>query len=514
MRVLVFLGSISRNNYNYNALFALRKIAKKMDVVFIKAGFAAYPELNNIFDDKYYFGRVNWFKDADWRIDDNERKKIENEINEIESKTGISIYRIIYSERGMHGGWAKFSYWKYPTKIHRYTAKNKENAKIMFLRVFKYYKQIIEKTSPDVVFSTGVGSVTNYLPAVYCKYKDIPFLHIYPSTVIYDRVFFSDNVFGYNTLAQQEYVEDLSKSVKGDLVSLTQYINSMEEYSLSSRYNYFKNNRTEAMKPSFLLTKMFLRYAHMVLNCARKVYKSKRVFYWHTLYEKNLFLNIISWYLYGELASSRLKIFKIYSPDELSKMNYIYFPLHWEPENSLYINAPAFGNQLFAVELISKFIPLNMKLFIRDHYANVGMRTGIFYKYLKNIPSVELISPTISPFPILKNASLVITINGTSGWQALCMKKPVITLGNTFYDILGLTYKIKDIHNIDKELIDILKNHKIANEEEYFNRLALYRDAEKNNSFNIKNRDDDEIISLFMKIYQNNKSQTINERKK
>jgi len=179
-------------------------------------------------------------------------------------------------------------------------------------------------------------------------------------------------------------------------------------------------------------------------------------------------------------------------------MKYIYFPLHWEPECSLYVNAPEFANQLFAVDLISKFLPFNMKLFVRDHFANIGMRTSFFYSFLRNIPTVETINPYVSPFPFMKNSSLVITINGTSGWQALCFKKPVITLGNTFYDILGLTYKIKDIKVIDKEILNVINTHKIDDETEYLNKLALYKELEGKYSFDRNTDNQEEITSLFV----------------
>jgi len=498
MKALFILGTVRKNDYQYKTIFALKNVFEKMDIIYLKATYAYLPELDRLFDNKFYFGDIDWVRN-EYFFSTDEREKLEEEIRDVENKTKLSFNRLLYSERGIHRGWTKYLYWKYPPKVERETLRHKDKVKMIMTHLYKFYKEIIDKTKPDVVILHGVIGAVNFIPAVYCKYKNIPFLQFYPSTITHNQVFFSNNIWGFNHLAQREYKELLSKGQKGDINSLLEYIHNLEDYYTNSPNSHCRNSRTESMKLHRLLRNIAAHYLrNVILNNFRKLIGSKKAIYWKNFYEKNMLLHCFSWYLYGLLCRYRLKKFKNYNETELRQMKYIYFPLHWEPECSLYVNAPEFANQLFAVDLISKFLPFNMKLFVRDHFANIGMRTSFFYSFLRNIPTVETINPYVSPFPFMKNSSLVITINGTSGWQALCFKKPVITLGNTFYDILGLTYKIKDINVIDKEILNVINTHKIDDETEYLNKLALYKELEGKYSFDRNTDNQEEITSLFV----------------
>ena len=50
---------------------------------------------------------------------------------------------------------------------------------------------------------------------------------------------------------------------------------------------------------------------------------------------------------------------------------------------------------------------------------------------------------------LVKESSLVVTINSTVGIESLLYYKPVITLGNTFYNINGIAYHSDNFENLD-----------------------------------------------------------------
>ena len=51
------------------------------------------------------------------------------------------------------------------------------------------------------------------------------------------------------------------------------------------------------------------------------------------------------------------------------KNKYVYYPLHLNPETSTLLKGNDFMNQAFLVELISKNIPSNCKLYVKEHPA-------------------------------------------------------------------------------------------------------------------------------------------------
>ena len=61
---------------------------------------------------------------------------------------------------------------------------------------------------------------------------------------------------------------------------------------------------------------------------------------------------------------------------------------------------------------------------------------------------------------LIKRSRLVVTINSTVGIESLLYYKPVITLGNAFYNIEGLTFPCQNIKELDL-LIEKSINKKI-----------------------------------------------------
>ena len=122
--------------------------------------------------------------------------------------------------------------------------------------------------------------------------------------------------------------------------------------------------------------------------------------------------------------------FKSCSEDELKAMRFVYFPLHKEGEVALTFQAPPWYDQANTIRQLSISLPLGHKLLVREHRANHGRRSSRWYRYVSRLPNVVLVNSFDSQFMFLRHAALVVTENGTSGWEALLLGKPVITLAD------------------------------------------------------------------------------------
>lgn len=139
------------------------------------------------------------------------------------------------------------------------------------------------------------------------------------------------------------------------------------------------------------------------------------------------------------------------------KEDYAFFPLQLEPEVGSLLLAPFYTDQLWLAKQIARSLPVHFKLYIKEHPAMFGYRPRRFYKELKKIPNVKLIDPSLLSFNITKNAKLIITQTGSAGWEGLLFKKPVITFGDVFYNILPMSKKciaIEDLPYIVKEQLE------------------------------------------------------------
>ncbi len=125
-----------------------------------------------------------------------------------------------------------------------------------------------------------------------------------------------------------------------------------------------------------------------------------------------------------------------YSPFQ-KDIPFAFFPLHLEPEVALTLLAPFASEQLPVIRQVAQSLPVGYKLVVKEHPVMVGFRPRSFYRELKKIPNLILVHPRIKATDILPHARLVTTISGTAGFEAVLLKKPVITFGEVFYNALS-----------------------------------------------------------------------------
>jgi len=127
---------------------------------------------------------------------------------------------------------------------------------------------------------------------------------------------------------------------------------------------------------------------------------------------------------------------------------YVFFPLQFEPEMFASLFSGFYTDQLWLVRQIARAVPIEFKVYVKEHPAMYGYRPKSFYRELKNIPNVKLIRPTEKTFDLIRNARLITTLTGTVGWEAILFKKPVVTFGDVFYNVLPAAKKCAAIDDL------------------------------------------------------------------
>lgn len=114
---------------------------------------------------------------------------------------------------------------------------------------------------------------------------------------------------------------------------------------------------------------------------------------------------------------------------EALRGRFAYYPLHVEPEASTMVDAPMFSNQVHVVEAIVKALPPDMTLLVKEHPTMHGFRQLDFYRRLRRLPRVRLISAAVSPFALIRRCDLICSITGTAAFEAMLLRRPALVLG-------------------------------------------------------------------------------------
>jgi hypothetical protein len=154
---------------------------------------------------------------------------------------------------------------------------------------------------------------------------------------------------------------------------------------------------------------------------------------------------------------------------------YIIYPLHYEPEASTLVRAFRFSDQLALIKQITKALPLDVMLVVKEHGGNRGYRKTEFYRELSYMPNVVLRPPEYSVTDLISNCLCVITLTGRMGWEAIVNDKPVITLGRSYWSSFDMVYNVQSPKGISDAIAEC--HHSSGNSDVDMNKLLPFTSA-------------------------------------
>lgn len=172
---------------------------------------------------------------------------------------------------------------------------------------------------------------------------------------------------------------------------------------------------------------------------------------------------------YKKKLDNLLKIDREYTEtlDNLEKLRYIFFPLHFQPERSTLPEGVHFDKQNMAIELLSENIPKDLKIIVKDHpkqyysdLRNNFYRNKNYLKNLEKIKNVVVVSSNHNYENLFKNALITATISGSVSWQGLVEGIPAITFSDTWLSDCPSTKLITKSINIQKDIEYLLNKKK------------------------------------------------------
>ena len=323
--------------------------------------------------------------------------------------------------------------------------------------VLKFFNE--EK--PDVIISSVIGDTITMLLHTIAKKRGVPFLLIQECKV-------GENYTMTEAFGDLSFTQETFKKLQNGTLLLS------EERERAKRF--LDNFRKKPEPHSFIETpstkpinrKRQFRFLLPLSFITSFIWAVRMCFDYLRNPHKEDYDLIRPQYYFIDHIKRKLRV--LYGFDDLydtpgENEKYAFYPLQYEPEMTLLLFAPFYTDQLWVIKQVAKSLPVDHLLYVKEHPSMFGYRTRRYYKELKKIPNVRLISPSVTGFDLMRKSKLVVTISGTGGWEALAFEKPVIIFSEIFYGSLPMVRRcrsIEDLPNIVKEHLATFKHDEEA----------------------------------------------------
>lgn len=310
-------------------------------------------------------------------------------------------------------------------------ASNNSNINDLLCLYFLKIKNFLIDNKIDVVFAEPTNA-NEMITAIICKQLKIPFL--YPQHLRFpsDRFYFELGI------------------ASGKMIS------SGEENKGRLGANYLRSFREKNDHPSYfhLNNKSGLN----ILSIARKI-KSRiaAVFDRNDNLTHHRLIDRLALGVWRFINSIYINYFLEHENLDDIDGDIAFFGLHVQPEASIDVLSPYFSDQLKLIKDMRRALPMNVTLVVKEHPNFLGLKSIRFFRELKRIPNISLVHPKTSSFDIYKKTKIVLTVSGTSAYEAAMLGIPSVVFANMFFGEFPSVKYCTNISELKNLLQDSLK---------------------------------------------------------
>lgn len=314
---------------------------------------------------------------------------------------------------------------------------------------------MLEEEKPNFVLGSVFGSLAGQLLFNISKNMGIKTLVLTPAC-IENNWLISETYDGFSDV-DIKYQKIRNGAASPMLLAARQFINNFRNkpQPIAQHIRDMLKQATRSYHLKFLRPSQMWKSINWYLKMTRQYLKQRKF--------KDYDSDINPWYYLIDRTKRKIRnfigaydLYDEFNPDE----DFAFFPLHYEPEVALLLQAPFQSDQIVLIKQIARSLPFHYKLYVKEHPAMVEYRPRSFYKEIKKIPNVKLINPTMSSLDIIQKTKLVTTVTGTAGWEAVVLQKPVISFGHQYYNVLPAVTRCSEMEKLPFIIKELLENYR------------------------------------------------------
>ena len=305
---------------------------------------------------------------------------------------------------------------------------------------FNYFEEILKAQAIDAVVYEAPNSVPTRVLHSVAKQMGIPTISLYAS-LFENRMWFGMGQSARNVLLDHYFAEAPELLTEEDYERGDAYISRIRD---EGRMAYYVAGRNLAprLRPRLRWLSIPVR---VVEEYVRELIQRKRSA------EDWIVRQHVSW-----KAPERFRIRRALTRRRNAQFvcrhwcapnlheEYVVFFLQMQPEVTTLGWAPFCMEQAELVKKIAISLPGRFWLYVKEHPADLGSRGRGFYEDLLKFPNVRFIEAFANSIDLIRRASVVCTITGTPGIEAIVLGKPVVVFGDCYYDGFPGVWKVKN----------------------------------------------------------------------
>jgi hypothetical protein len=475
-----FIGAASRE-YNWTINIVCPAISERMwrqTVAGTNSDFTLVPDFNDV---------------SVWENDGPAVAEIEGFVAECERATGIPASRIILAgERDIGRGLSIRNYYWFRNKTARRVLSDNAMPFQIVRRMFAFARDTLRKTKPDFVIAGEWADPLCFTFYVVAQQMGIRCVVNRPSKVWSGRCFWSDEPLMYNATTRSNAA---ARRASNAPTSAEAQDRIAAFRARPSTLGYVRENWNTLDRRGWLAHHATLARAFAVELRHRWQRRSGPA-------PKPALQLVLEHYRRPLRRWRQSAYFRRMSEQELCNRKYIYIAMHKDPEQALNHQAPFWSNQYNTVALLAAALPSGYRLLVREHRNNLGRRPTRYYKEMSRLPNVTLIDGLDDQFKYIRNAELVVTENGTTGWEGLLLGRRVITLADNFFDATELARRVRDPERIAAIIVEMLKDPPVKDTAAHDRALGWIIDAERETTVPLAAADQKETFDLLADLLQ------------
>lgn len=341
---------------------------------------------------------------------------------------------------------------------------NYEKSIEITLKIVKFFEFIFEKENPDIIVSEPPSALFSLIAYNFslknnALYLGFEYSRISKRTDVYDKKFTCSK---YEKTFQEIDVKDISKEERDIAKDFIKKFIGHEQ--LPSYMDFTKIHFSQTG-----LIKHFFRRMKKVYSPLLRYVLSRRKYKLSDIESESVLWSFLRAIFVAENKKIKILLQKKFFSNIPKEEKYFLYPIHQQPESSTSVYATYYCNQLNTIKNITLSLPMPCKLYVKEHPVSAGTKPDSFYKELKKIPNVILISPAENLENLVKNSLGVISLTSTVGLEAALAGKPVYVLGDVFYAYHPLCRKVKNFEDLGNRIQEDLREMKLPDKLEEIN---------------------------------------------